>query len=319
MNIPNVDLIVVCSHIAPQNPVELTQIYHAIRSFHQTTPLVLLSGHSHMTYFDQYDENCFTLESGKYFEVIGLIQFDLKSGMQNLQTQWINTTVDNFVELAGTSPQGFSTPQGNQTKAMITKYSALLGLDVVYGCSPNTYWPDGGFEEATSLYRLLVTEIVPKTVFNYTASKNTQFYLTNTASLRYALYEGVVNRNDIYTISPFNDTFVYFQGIKGATLKQLMHAIDNTSGLAVDRCPPRLRNLDYDDQPNWYYSETYIDDWYYYDLVAASYDAQTILPVVEQISPNNTNYVSYPTELNGTGALQVYIQTYFKCNSTKVQ
>lgn len=40
-----VDMIVVCSHIAPQFGPELQQIYQAIRQYHPITPLVMLAGH----------------------------------------------------------------------------------------------------------------------------------------------------------------------------------------------------------------------------------------------------------------------------------
>jgi len=315
MTVPNVDLIVVCSHIAPQNPVELTQIYKAIRSYHRSTPLVLLSGHSHLTYFQQYDENCFVFESGKYFEVIGLIRFEIENAaIHSLQTSWETTSVQNFARVSVKSAADFPTPGGAKTKSIIHEYEQKLGLDITYGCSPTTYYPDIPFSDPTNLYKLVVENVVPRIVFN-NSDGNTQFYLANTQSLRYALFEGKVTRNDIYTISPFNDTFVYFQGIKGNLLKTLLTAIANTTGLTGDRCIGYHRtSTDPDPIPNWYYSTFLISDSTIYDLVTATYDATTILPVLKKVIPNQHGQQSYPTKYNSTAALQAYIEKYFKCS-----
>lgn len=312
MQVPDVDLIVVAAHIAPQSPPELNQIYIAIRSYHKVTPLVILAGHSHVTYFQQLDPNAFSIESGKYFEVLGHIQFDLdNAGMHNLTTQWVDTSVDNFMALSGTTASTFPTQAGAETKALLSYYQQLLGLNIAYGCSPTTFWPEGSFLSNSSLYRLLVEDIIPKIVFNGSSSKNIQFFLTNSASLRYALFEGKVTRNDIYTISPFNDTYVYFKGIPGSSLMHLMAAIANTTGLARHGCAPRLRSMD--PEPNWYYSSTPINSGGTYDLVTATYDALTILPVVEQLLPEYSAYIHYPTDYNGTGALQAFIEQFFPC------
>jgi len=303
-------LIVVCAHIAPQVPPELDQIYQAIRAVHPTTPLVMLSGHSHVEYFSQLDANAFTIESGKYFEVIGLIQFDLDTTITNLQTSWQDTSVDNFVKLSGTTKDKFPTEAGRHIKDLITKYQKILGLDIVYGCSPQTYWPDGDFSDPTSLYQLLVTQIAPNIIFNTTTDSNTPFYITNSESLRCALYEGQVTRNDIYTISPFNDTYVYYQGIKGSDLSAILTGMEQ-SDLRGGRCPPMLRPGLTFGSP-WYVTSWDVDNSTTYDIVLALYDAETILPIVQKVVPTSS-YAPYPTEYNGTGALQAYIEQYFKC------
>lgn len=43
------------------------------------------------------------------------------------------------MSLAGTSSEDFDTPQGLATSSLIQYYSVLLGLNITYGCSPNTY------------------------------------------------------------------------------------------------------------------------------------------------------------------------------------
>lgn len=314
MNVPDVDLIVVCSHIAPQFGPELNQIYEAIRANHASTPLVMLAGHSHVTYFQKLDPNAFTIESGKYFEVIGVINFEIAQdgSMQDLYTNWVETSVADFIQLSATTAENFPTPQGILTSRLIQYYYNELGLNITYGCAPSTYYPDVSFSDPYSLYKLAVEEIIPKMVFS-TADGNTQFYVTNTQSLRYNLFAGPVTRNDIYAISPFNDTFVYYQGIPGQSLKTLLTAITNTSGLMQSSYCGKLR----DDVPDWYMSSYSISNSITYDLVMATYDAETIYPVVQQLFAGQSfaKYEAYPTDLNGTGALQAFIEVVWPCKN----
>jgi 2',3'-cyclic-nucleotide 2'-phosphodiesterase (5'-nucleotidase family) len=318
MQVPDVDMIVVCSHIAPQFGPELGQIYTSIRKFHPDTPLVMLAGHSHVTYFNSLDPNAFTIESGKYFEVIGVINFELAQdgSMQNLATQWVDTSVQNFMTLSGTTAQTFDTPQGLKTSSLIQSYWQELGLNIVYGCAPNTYYPDIDYRDPYSLYQLYVEQVIPKIVFD-NSNGHTQFFISNTASLRYNLYAGPVTRNDIYTISPFNDTFVEYAGFPGKALVALMQNIMNTSGLAGERVlTSRYCGIVGDSTPNWYYSSVPITDDGIYDVVLASYDAETIYPVVRHLFSGQSyaHYSTYPTTENGTGALQAFIETVWPCS-----
>lgn len=127
--------------------------------------------------------------------------------MQRLSTQWAPTSVqvstlplsslssplvaivmiilfdfkNEFAQLAQTSLQQFPTPQGQVTKELIQYVWNLLGLNITYGCSPNTYViallfmlhmlifyssysPDTDYSDPFNLYKLYVEEIVPNIV-----------------------------------------------------------------------------------------------------------------------------------------------------------
>eukprot|EP01112_Ceratiomyxa_fruticulosa_P010925 TRINITY_DN2916_c0_g1_i1.p1 TRINITY_DN2916_c0_g1~~TRINITY_DN2916_c0_g1_i1.p1 ORF type:complete len:551 (-),score=112.53 TRINITY_DN2916_c0_g1_i1:390-2042(-) len=321
MQVPNVDIIVTINHIAPQFGPELGQIYKAVRQVHPDTPFVLLSGHSHEEDFVKYDANAFTLESGKYFEIIGKIYFELGSdgSMENLATKWIDTSLSNFISLSGVPASQFLTPEGKVTKDLIWYYYNLLALNTTYGCSPQTFSPYAYYKDSWSLYNLYIEDIFPDVIWNATARgvNGTGFFLTNTATLRYDLYSGPVNRNDIYTVSPFNDTFYHIPGLTGAQLLTLMKSIDDVSELARD---PRSRalcdtKLTYSTPP-WYFSTIPVSDDKLYDLVLASYDAQTIAPVVQKLFGNKFKSVPFDT-VNDTAALQLYVQNTWPCKSSE--
>lgn len=48
----------------------------------------------HITYFSWLDNNAFTLESGKYFEVVGHMRFDVNQNHQinQFNYEWVNTS-----------------------------------------------------------------------------------------------------------------------------------------------------------------------------------------------------------------------------------
>jgi hypothetical protein len=95
MNLSGIEMIICTMHVDPQSPPELQQIYSAIRNYHPDTPLILFTGHRHVLYFEWLDPNCFTLESGKYFEALGLVEFDLINGqISNFQYKWVDTSLD---------------------------------------------------------------------------------------------------------------------------------------------------------------------------------------------------------------------------------
>ena len=95
MAVPDIDMIVCTMHIDPNAPPEFEQVYDAVRAHYPTLPFILFTGHRHVLFFEQMDPTAFTLESGKYFEVLGLVEFDLENGQfDNFEYQWMDTTLD---------------------------------------------------------------------------------------------------------------------------------------------------------------------------------------------------------------------------------
>jgi len=291
LSLPDIHMVVTVCHIDTSD-TEMTDIYQTLRKQLPTTPLILLAGHRHITSFKTFDSNAFTIESGRYFEKLGVIKFMLDTSvpsMSQLKYQWMDTTRANFYNMTNTTEDTFLTPNGQVTKDLIAQATEILGLDIIYGCSPIYYDQHGSISDPTSLYNLYVDNIVPMVVFN-DSLPNTQYFMTNTNTLRYNLYQGPVNRNDIYTISPFNDTYYYYPNMLGADLLSLV----NTLG--------------------FYHTYLYIDVTAYYDVVAAEYDTQAISNKLAYFGLYYEDEI-YPTRVNSTGALQVYIEEYMPCSA----
>ena len=224
---PDISIYVVTSHIDPQSSPELQQIYAAVRSHHPDSPLLLFSGHRHRLYFEWWDNECFTLESGKYFENIGVVDFDFSGGRIHKMTyEWVATTVANFQDLSRRNTSNFLTLKGREIKQKMAHYSSLLNLDESVGCAPYTYNVYGLIEYEDSIWNLWIENIIPALVFDNNTGA-IPYYMTNTAALRSNIFEGEVNRNDIWTCEPFNDTFKYTR-MSGSQLLEFISAVNGS-------------------------------------------------------------------------------------------
>jgi hypothetical protein len=236
-----------------------------------------------------------------------------------------------FYNLSKTTPHTFLTPLGREIKGMILDSQLQLNLSYPLGCSPHLYTVGAPMNLANhSLYYLYIQQIIPTQVFNYSLT-NTQFFISNTASLRYDLFPGLVNNNDIYTISPFNDVFYCFFNMSGVELQQLTNYVTVNSSLAAEHAkkfgrvayehgrapgsPGKMTSIPHAPSSPYFYSDTKINPNAYYDVVASQYDAASLTPVIEMLFPQNgpIKAVPYPTERTSTDALAEFVLTQWPC------
>lgn len=322
------DIIFVPMHIDPQSVPEMNEIYEAIRSYHPDKPIAMLAGHRHRMYWKTLDPNAFVIESGKYFEEIGLIEFSIDSNghFKDLSYDWLPTSVSNFAQIAGVPQSDFLTPLGVKIKDMIKMYSQKLHLYDVLGCSEQFYSPNAHYYARDSLYGLYINQIIPDSVFN-ASLPNVQFFVTNTAALRYPLFEGVVVVNDIWTIAPFKDLYQYYTDIPGSMLKEFLQIIDAMPSGKHAWAPYEgaskriLADFDQDDDsdvlPNYYWSNIQVQMNATYDLVMPQYDADQLQLVFQEYFPSyDSTFSRYPTDLTSTSALGYYVEDFMKCSDS---
>lgn len=342
MAVPGIDVVVVLNHIAPQvDPGQLdllSIIQQTIRASKPSTPIVLLSGHSHVKYFKWYDDNAFTIESGKYFEEIGQVDIVLDPATGRLSNdtfsyQWVPTSRANLHRLAGVYPPHFVTEEGQQIKDQIASLTKELGLDDVEGCAAVTYDITAPVHEKNSSYRLLIEEIAPKMLFDY-ALPNPQFFLSSTGFLRYNLYEGEVTKNDVWTMCGFNDSYAYFPAMKGSLLTKVIETLEGISPNEVVKRPGclapetrMLRDANGDAIPSqlpyFVYSYEKVVPDAVYDVLCNSYDAGTIAIVLEKIYRAAGRDVKdvpkhqwYPNTISDTYMIRDYVRKYMPCDAS---
>mmetsp|Transcript_806 Transcript_806/g.2924 ORF Transcript_806/g.2924 Transcript_806/m.2924 type:complete len:520 (-) Transcript_806:57-1616(-) len=310
---PDIDMIISVMHIDPQSTPELQQTYEAVRSYYPTIPYLMFSGHRHVSYFQWYDDTSFTIESGKYFEELGLVTFDLSDDglFENFDYEWMPTSVSNFMELTNTTSDTFLTPLGQSIKAQIAHYTNVLSLNETLGCSPITYDPYIPTAIPTSLYNLYIEKMVP-TMLYQNQTEDIPYFITNSATLRYDLYKGRVDVNDIFSVNPFADNYVYFQGLNGTQVQ----AIVQYSNSAVVPKPSRIVNFE---ELPYLHSMTRLDDSKIYNILCSDYDAYSIASWISTLYPSADNsYQPYPTSLSSTGVIGGYILQYMPCSDTCV-
>jgi 2',3'-cyclic-nucleotide 2'-phosphodiesterase (5'-nucleotidase family) len=353
-----IDFVVVLNHIAPQvtpgTPDLLRTISRAVRAQLPTTPIVLLSGHSHVEDFVWYDANSFTIESGKYFEEIGQVDFTLDPATGALSNdsfayKWVPTSRENLYDLAGVRPPAFETAAGTAIKQQLVKLDRELGLSEVQGCSPTTFDTDAPMASPNSTYRLLVEEIAPKILFSYDLP-NIQFFISSTGFLRYNLYEGKVTTNDVWTVCGFNDSYAYYPAVPGALLQQIISTLESlppallaragrpgcrgptaagpvaAAAAAADRRKPGAVAADdtvgEERLPFYVYSYSKISPSGVYDLICNSYDAGTIDIVLEHIFAGGLQQGAtppvrqwYPNTISDTYMIRDYVRKYMPCQA----
>jgi len=293
MSIGGLDMIIVVAHIDPDTPPEINQIHKAIRNIHPTIPIAFLTGHRHLRRFLWLDDNAFAIESGRYFETLGLVQFQLVGGkFANFTYKWVDTSLDNFYKLAETPAAKFLTPEGQAVKNMITTYYNQLGLNATIGCSPATYSPYVTPTTPNSLYNLYINEMIPQTIIVPTNA--TGLYACNAFTLRDFLYKGRVTKNDIFSIMPFGDVYWYFPSTQGDITRAFLESVSQTGKM--------------------YYSNITVVTSQKYDIIASAYDIEGIGSVLQKLFPK-TPFTKqlYPTSHQSTYALQKWISTNWPC------
>ena len=231
----DIDMIISLNHIDPQSQNDTLRIqYDAIRKKHEDIPFIMLTGHRHVLYYEQYDDQCFTLESGKYFEVMGIIEFDLQRNKKgeaywtNLNTRYLNTTLKLMYEETHTTQDTFDTEIGLSISKQVDQYYTDLGLNKIIGCNATALSPYVPLNNSNSFYDQYINHIVAS---NFNPKDNElgmiSYFVTNTAALRDYLYGGTVVLNDMYTICPFNDSYYAIANISGDQLQNLHDILNN--------------------------------------------------------------------------------------------
>jgi hypothetical protein len=157
---------------------------------------------------------------------------------------WMKTSKQLFYNLAQRTESDFDTKAGLALDKSINKYWKELGLGREVGCSPDTYSPYSYITDPTSFYNLLVHHIVTYNFDYSNETAGTPFFCTNAFALRDNLYKGRVVVNDLYTISPFNDTYYYFPNLTGDKLETLIAYLnDQTPNAKVSEEHAEIRDL----------------------------------------------------------------------------
>ncbi|KAK2944693.1 putative 5' nucleotidase family protein [Blattamonas nauphoetae] len=254
--------IVVLCHINTDH-THIANIKKILRAKKPKTPIIFLTGHSHQERTQKLDTEAFAMESGRYFNKIGVMKFalpktasatsnfaeltefngGLASGldMTTFNQKYLETNVALLQAEAGVSAANWNTAVGSRIKSTIQTRLNAFGLLNKQGCSPKRYSNSATAADADSIYRLLVDTVFPKVGpkrGNVTTANGenvesvpnavTTLYIQQ-ANMRYPLFQGAVLKDDIYNTDPMAYEHQAILGMTGAHLKKLWGATLATS------------------------------------------------------------------------------------------
>lgn len=301
----NVDVVVVLAHIDPEKIRDTQTIFKAVRDIRPEVPFVFLAGHNHVKYFDWLDENAVVMESGRYFETLGTLTFDIgESGvLENLEQAFVPTNIELLMEMAQVdSIEDFNTPEGDELKAQIADIAAELGIDELVGCAEHTWSRYTHRGEDFALWDLFLGSMIPDVYFDSDLELD-QVFVANEYSLRDHLYEGEVLVDDMYGIIPFLDRPQVVSGVSGELL------IDLFNEMSVD-VPPS------DDRFAHYMATIAKADLVpdqEYDLSSGSYDMVSILQTLTDLTGDTWEAVEYSGPFNTHETVREWVQTHWSC------
>ena len=143
---------------------------------------------------------------------------------------------------------------------------------------------------------------------------NIPFAVSNSATLRYNLFAGEVNLNDVYTVNPFKDTFYHF-ALDGTQVQAVVASI-NAKGAS-----PSSEHTAYFEEgkeirsTRYYYASVEVVDEGVYDLICAEYDCQRMQSTLEELYPSGDwTPVEYPTAVDSTTAWMIYVAAQMPCS-----
>ncbi|KIR42954.1 vacuolar protein [Cryptococcus deuterogattii 99/473] len=203
------DYFILSGHMPVRGEIaEFAPVFDAIRDIHPKVPIYIFGGHTHVRDCVQYDERSIGVVPGKYLETVAFTSSSLPSSAGDDRPldvarsyKWhTNQTSDTF-----------DTKEGRRISLSLQHLASSLNITESLGVSPHNYYlsrhPWG---HQRSVLTLFSDKVLPKTVVDHEGGKDQErIIIGNAGSLRFDLFQGVFDRNDELTVSPFTSSFLY--------------------------------------------------------------------------------------------------------------
>lgn len=215
------DAIVVLAHMGANDPL-VNIILNKIRKIcGATMPVQFITGHTHKRMNVTLDVSSASFEAGRFLDTVGFVSFSLNASDANFQHKFIDANIEVMKNVLGVPETDMLvTPKGKELTEMIKLSQESTGLFVELGCSPQNYYVSNGMDKEDSLWGFYADTVIRQQLFSEEEEslRTTQkLFIQNPGAFRYNLYEGIVNVNDLVSMSPYNDTIYKIgTGIKGS-------------------------------------------------------------------------------------------------------
>jgi Calcineurin-like phosphoesterase len=263
------DAVLVLAHMDLHDPLVDT-ILAGIRQIKgKTMPVQFITGHTHHRGYSVIDDLSTSYEAGRFLDTVGFVSFPKEGNIDGkFQHEFLDANTDVLADTLGIPVESLLTTKGDLLIEFIERTRSRLGLNEVLGCSPAHFLLNISLRDHYSLWGLYKDEVLPTQFL--TDSKNKVVIQNKATSLRYDLYKGDITLDDLYIVSPSNESFyLVAQNLPSAAILELNATLN--SDKAVTTNLPLLPE---------YILIGVVEDGKAYDLYAVGID---LLPVQEQL------------------------------------
>ncbi|KGB75044.2 vacuolar protein [Cryptococcus deuterogattii R265] len=211
------DYFILSGHMPVRGEIaEFAPVFDAIRDIHPKVPIYIFGGHTHVRDCVQYDERSIGVVPGKYLETVAFTSSSLPSSAGDdrpldVARRYLDGNPTSYKWHTNQTSDTFDTKEGRRISLSLQHLASSLNITESLGVSPHNYYlsrhPWG---HPRSVLTLFSDKVLPKTVVDHEGGKDQErIIIGNAGSLRFDLFQGVFDRNDELTVSPFTSSFLY--------------------------------------------------------------------------------------------------------------
>jgi 2',3'-cyclic-nucleotide 2'-phosphodiesterase (5'-nucleotidase family) len=185
-------------------------------------PIVFVTGHTHIRAVDKPDATSISVESGKFMDSLGFVSVTMPVMEANditpvvLRHSFLEASKKEL-EAALDRTDDWSTENGRELSDYIYETRESLGLLSVVACIPQTYNLNTSLYADNSLWKFFRNNVVP----NQLGLHSNAFIMLAKDAWRYDMFSGDNTLDDVYKVSPYNDTLVQFVGLPWSAVLEL--------------------------------------------------------------------------------------------------
>ena len=191
-------------------------------------------GHEHIRdcKYNYYDKKDVRIAGGRFLETVGWLSVKfLEDGKMEVSRRYIDSNLHNYAYHAGIHVKNFTTKLGREIKKKIDVLWKKFNLGDVIGYIDRDYYQTRvPSNDSSSLVTFLKNEILPTSITNEDRKEDARLIIVNSGAIRYDLYKGFVNKNDLYTAFPFVNTFLYVKDVPYVIASQMVKTMNNLPG-----------------------------------------------------------------------------------------
>eukprot|EP00770_Monocercomonoides_exilis_P007010 MONOS_6974.1-p1 / transcript=MONOS_6974.1 / gene=MONOS_6974 / organism=Monocercomonoides_exilis_PA203 / gene_product=5' nucleotidase family protein / transcript_product=5' nucleotidase family protein / location=Mono_scaffold00229:57355-59261(-) / protein_length=510 / sequence_SO=supercontig / SO=protein_coding / is_pseudo=false len=295
LSTPSLQMVICLCHINSDNP-DIDIIIDTVKKQRPDLPIVLLTGHSHKKRVAPKMDDVYVMESGKYMETIGVLEFELPlktGGKRTLEFNhtWLTANQKVLKDFAMVKKRDkWETKTGDAINRMIAKKQEELGLDKVIGHSSGKYAVKLSAANEMSLSKLMAEYVIPYAIRNISDKESISLFRNN--ACRSPLYPGEIYEDDMYAIYPNTYNLRIIKNVNGTVVKKIIAkmGVSNSTGSSSTA---------------YVFSSTNVDKKKNYDLVMPQNEIKKVNKLIKKITGASAKVEG--TKIKVRDALRKYI------------